>query len=202
MTIDIDVLDTQNSELDDVFRRHAFERLRESGSDAVTEVVATSPSGRESSQRTLDVLVERGMAIVDNDSLVAIDGLSVQPTKHRMRLGADELFTWCAADAVGIPAALGEDGLVFTACPHCSTGIVVPIDAGAPVAHEDVLLWLPSTSCSHVVTQFCPDVNLFCSQDHLDAWRSKAGEPEGETLDVEGAAALGRQWWGYLTRAV
>ncbi len=201
MTIDIDVLDTQHSELDDVFRRHAFERLRESGGATATDVVATSPSGVESSQRTLGVLVERGMAIVEEDNLVAIDGLSVQPTKHRMKLGSDELFTWCAADAVGIPAALGEDGEVETTCPYCSARIVVPIRSGVPQADAQLVLWLPTASCSHVVTQFCPDVNFFCSRDHLDDWRSRAGEPEGETLDAEGAAALGRQWWAYLTRA-
>ena len=75
MTIDIDVLHTQHSERDNVFRRHAFERLREAGAVAVTDVVATSSSGLESSQRTLGVLVERGMSIVEEDSLVTIDGL-------------------------------------------------------------------------------------------------------------------------------
>lgn len=49
-----------------------------------------------------------------------------------------------------------------------------------------------------VVTQFCPDVNFFCNRDHLATWRAQAGNPEGETLDADGAAELGRQWWGYL----
>lgn len=198
MSINIDVLDSQHSNLDDSFRRHAFERLRESGAEAVAEVVATSPKGPASAQSTLDEMVERGMAILEGDELVAIDGLSVRPTQHRMRLGDKALFTWCAADAIGIPAALGEDALVFTPCPHCSTEIVVPIDAGVPDANEDIVLWLPTASCSHVVTQFCPDVNFFCSRAHLDAWQSQAGEPEGETLSADEAAELGRQWWAYL----
>nr|MBA2600244.1 hypothetical protein [Actinomycetota bacterium] len=194
MTIDIDVLDTQHSDLDDTFRRHAFEHLRDSGAVEVIDVVATSPGGAESAQRTLDVLVARGMAIIENDRLVAFDGLSIQPTKHRMRLGDDSLFTWCPADAVGIPAALGEDGEVVTACPYCSAEIVLSIHAGEPQGDADLILWLPTANCSHVVTQFCPDVNFFCSREHLDAWRSQAGNPEGETLSAEGAAELGRQW--------
>ena len=198
MSINIDVLDTQHSNLDSAFRRHAFERLRESGVIAVAEVLATSPNGDASASRTLEEMVERGMAILDGDDLVAIDGLSTRPTNHRMRLGNHAWFTWCAADAIGIPAALGEDGLVFTECPHCSTEIVIPIDAGVPDAHEDILLWLPTANCSHVVTQFCPDVNFFCNSVHLDSWRSQAGEPVGETLSADEAAELGRQWWGYL----
>lgn len=198
MSINIDVLDTQHSDLDDAFRRHAFEQLRQSGPISVTQVVATSPNGTASAQTTLDEMVERGMAILEGDYLVAIDGLSLRPTQHRMRLGDDALFTWCAADAVGIPAALREDGQVITACPHCSAEIVVQIEAGVPEADEDLVLWLPSASCSHVVTQFCPDVNFFCSREHLEAWRSRAGEPVGEMLSADEASELGRQWWGYL----
>lgn len=199
MTMDIDVLDAQHSDLDDSFRRHAFERLRSSGAVDVSDVVATSPNGPESAQRTLDSLVERGMAIVDDDELIAIDGLSTRPTQHRMRLGEDVLFTWCAADAVGIPAALREDGEVVTACPHCFTEIDISIHAGNPEADPELMLWLPTASCSHVVTQFCPDVNFFCDAEHLAAWRSEAGDPEGEMLNADGAAELGRKWWGYLS---
>ena len=198
MSINIDVLDTQHSNLDNAFRRHAFEQLRRSGAIAVGEVVATSPHGAASAQSTLDEMVERGMAILQGGDLVAIDGLSIPPTQHGMRLGDDALFTWCAADAIGIPAALGEDGEVLTACPHCSAEIIVPIEGGAPQASEELVLWLPTASCTHVVTQFCPDVNFFCSGAHLDAWRSQAGEPVGEALSADAAAELGRQWWGYL----
>ena len=198
MTINIDVLDTQHSNLDDGFRRHAFERFRRSGAVAAAEVVETSPNGPASAQSTLDQMIERGMAILEGDELVAIDGLSNRPTQHQMRLGDDVLFTWCAADAIGIPAALGEDGEVVTACPHCAAEIVVSIRVGIPEANEDLLLWLPTASCSHVVTQFCPDVNFFCNRDHVEAWRSQAGEPVGETLNADEAAELGRQWWGYL----
>ena len=198
MSINIDVLDTQHSKLDNAFRRHAFERLRESGALPVRDLVATSPNGATSAQSTLDEMVERGMAVLEGEELVAIDGLSVRPTRHRMRLGDKAMFTWCAADAIGIPAALGEDALVVTRCPHCSTGIVVPIDAGVPNAQEDIVLWLPTAGCSHVVTQFCPDVNFFCNLTHLDSWRSQAGEPVGEALTADEAAELGGQWWAYL----
>lgn len=198
MSVKIDVLDPQHSNLDDGFRRHAFERLRQSGPVAVAEVVATSPNGPSSAQSTLDEMVERGMAILDDEELVAIDGLSIRPTQHQMTVREDSLFTWCAADAIGIPAALGEDGEVATACPHCAAEIVVQIEAGVPEGNENLALWLPTASCSHVVTQFCPDVNFFCNREHLEAWRLQAGEPVGETLNADEAAELGRQWWGYL----
>jgi hypothetical protein len=116
-----------------------------------------------------------------------------------MSLSGSWLFTWCAADAVGIPAALGSDAEVETICPHCSAEIAITIRAGVPRADEKLVLWLPTFSCSHVVTQFCPDVNFFCNREHLEAWRSQRGEPEGRSLDAYEAAQLGRQWWAYLS---
>lgn len=193
------VLDAQHSDLDDSFRRHAFERVRTCGPVDVNDVVATAPKGRESAQRTLDMLIECGMASVEDDRLTGIDGLSSLPTRHRLRLGEDIFFTWCAADAVGIPAALREDAEVVTACPYCCTEIGISIRAGDPEADPDLVLWLPTGSCSHVVTQFCPNVNFFCNSNHLAGWRSQAGDPEGEMLDADGAAELGRKWWGYLS---
>jgi hypothetical protein len=62
---------------------------------------------------------------------------------------------WRAADAVGIPAPLGEDADVITTCPHCSREIAIAVRAGEPEPSEDVVLRLPTSSCSHVVTQFC-----------------------------------------------
>jgi alkylmercury lyase len=164
----------------------------------MSDLVRSSPSGASSAQGTLDVLVERGMAILDGATLVAIDGLSVRPTPHRLTLGGAEFFTWCAADAIGIPAALEEDSQVATSCPHCSAAISLSIRGGVPTSGGDLVLWLPTSSCTHVVTQFCPDVNFFCNREHLDAWRAGIGEPVGEVLSAEAAAQLGRQWWAYL----
>lgn len=115
-----------------------------------------------------------------------------------MNLGDGALFTWCAADAVGIPVALDEDAEVITTCPHCSSEIVIAVQQGEPQAGEVIVLWLPTSSCSHVVSRFCPEVNLFCSRSHLEEWRSQGDRGEGRILSVEEVAELGRQWWAYL----
>jgi hypothetical protein len=197
--IEIDPLKTQHSDLDDTFRRHAFESLRAaSGPVVASGLVASCPNGASGAQRTLDVLVERGMAILEGVSLVAIDGLSVKPTSHGMSLGDGEFFTWCAADAIGIPAALEEDARVTTSCPHCSASISLSIKGGVPDASDDLVLWLPISSCTHVVTQFCPDVNFFCNREHLGAWRSGVGQPVGRVLSAMEVAQLGQAWWAYL----
>jgi alkylmercury lyase len=164
---------------------------------AIYDLVAGSASGADNGQETLDVLVQRGMAELDGDKVIGIGGLSLRRTQHRMNLDGKALFTWCAADAVGIPAALGEDTDVITTCPHCSIAIV--LRAGEPAPKADVVLSLPTSSCSHVVTQFCPEVNFFCNGSHLEAWRADRAEEPGQRLTIDEVAELGREWWGYLT---
>ena len=74
--IDIDVLDTQHSDLDDTFRRHAFEHLRDSGGasgqDSATSAgccrSATKPSRLSGSSRRSRLLRGRTRAC----SLVAV----------------------------------------------------------------------------------------------------------------------------------
>jgi alkylmercury lyase len=112
MTIEFDPLETQHSDLDDSFRRQAFRVLCTGVAVAATELVAGSPSGADTARRTLDVLLQLGMAELDGGELVAIDGLSIGSTQHRMNLSGQELFTWCATDAIGIPTALDENAVV------------------------------------------------------------------------------------------
>ncbi len=93
-------------------------------------MVSGSPSATDTARRTLDALLQRGMAKLDGDELVAIDGLNIRSTRHRMNLGSEELFTWCAADANGISAALEEFADVTTACPYCSSEIAIGMRGG------------------------------------------------------------------------
>src|SRR5680860_367275 len=135
------------------------------------------------------------MAELDGVELVAIDRLSIRSTQHRMNLGGEELFTWCATDAIGIPTALDENADVTTTCPHCRSEIAIAVRYGKAEGPEDVVLWLPTSSCSHVVSQFCPEVN---SRTHLDEWRPREDRGEGRVLSVQEVAELGRQWWAHL----
>lgn len=65
-------------------------------------------------------LVQRGIMVLDEKGdVVGSHGLSLVPTQHRLNINGRNLFTWCAADAVGIPAALGADTKIFSKCFQC-----------------------------------------------------------------------------------
>jgi hypothetical protein len=55
------------------------------------------------------------------------------PTPYRVDTGGKAWYANCAWDAFGIPAALGEDGHVRTACPDCGDAIELDVGAGRTI---------------------------------------------------------------------
>lgn len=146
-------------------------------------------------------LAEAGEANLDEDGrVVAVAGLSLVPAAHELLLAGRPLFTWCAWDAVGIPAALEVDATVRTHCRWCGAPIAVELAGGHVVGRPPALLWLPTRptggdSRDNPQVAWCPHANLFCTRDHLDRWRESSGRPAGEAITVEEAAGRGATHW-------
>jgi len=175
-------------------RRAAFRALLE-GDPAGREDLATSTGqSPEAVDRALVSLARQGRVAVDGAGVVvAAGGLSLIATRHRLRLGQRTFHTWCAIDAIGIPAALGSDAVAETACPHCGRDLAIGIRDGATVRDPGHVAWDPAVACSNVMEEYCPEANLFCSPEHLRAWRSGRGDPPGRPLSLgEVAETSGR----------
>jgi hypothetical protein len=103
------------------------------------------------------------------------------------------LQTWCAFDALAIPAALGWTATALTTCGSCGADLAVALEDGEPAG--EAWGWLPPGDCEHVLRDFCSSADLFCDRSHLDAWRAAAGDPPGEPHPVAALADLGRTAW-------
>jgi alkylmercury lyase len=128
--------------------------------------------------------------------LQAVHGLSHRTTRHRIEHRGGSVNTWCALDAVGIPAALGIDARARTACPTCDGELVVTLVDGQPEPLAGAVLWYPETAGSwdHLVDQFCSGANLYCSLIHLEE-RIGTGTVTGSVLTIQEVAELGRDAW-------
>jgi hypothetical protein len=125
--------------------------------------------------------------------LVAIHGLTRRPTRHWIRHRTRQVNTWCALDALGIPAALDLDAQAKTDCPTCRAELTIVLRQGIPDGGTGAVLWFP-TARGHLLDNFCSRANLFCRQDHLEAWvATSAGE--GRRMEPSEAATLGRELW-------
>jgi len=129
--------------------------------------------------------------------IVGAGGLSLLPTVHRLSLRGFEYYTWCAEDAVGIPAALGESAEIESECAHCRASVRLSIRDGAPPESEAVVGFGAVERCESVRDEFCPTINFFCNVDDFEAWRS-AGNEGARVVGLGQAAALGKVWWGWV----
>ena len=74
----------------------------------------------------------------DSHEIYAYDPFCVGPTDFFVTAAGRVWFGICAWDALGIPAALGEPGVVETHCGDCGESIIVEVDAdGATDVPED-----------------------------------------------------------------
>ena len=130
----------------------------------------------------------------DDGHLIAVHGLCRRPTQHQIEHHTGVVHTWCALDAIGIPAALGIDACARTRCPTCQSLLAVRISAGQPQPLPEAVLWYPEVACGHLVEDFCSGANLFCTIDHLDRWAESSRGP-GRAMTLEEVADVGREIW-------
>ena len=65
----------------------------------------------------------------DSHEIFTYNPFSAEPTDFFVTAGGRIWFGICAWDALGIPAALGESGVVETHCADCNESLVVEVDA-------------------------------------------------------------------------
>lgn len=136
-----------------------------------------------------------GRCELDRDGrIVGAHGITQNPTRHQIILVGGRHHTWCAFDAVGIPAALGIDATAATACPHCDTPISIRLVGGEPADDGSMVVWLPADPGEHLIADFCSQSNVFCTADHLNA-RLAGRSRNGQMVTVTGAADVGHETW-------
>jgi hypothetical protein len=85
-------------------------------------------------------LAERRALVLDADGAIAM-AIPFSATPTDVRVAGPGVIWWanCAFDGLGIPAMLGGDAVVETACPQSEEPIVVRIRDGTPVSAACVL---------------------------------------------------------------
>ena len=178
--------------------RTAFTAILEGRRLSRAELVrATGASPEE-----VDSLVGRALILDADDHIVAAHGLSLVPARqHRLTVRGRRFWTWCAIDAVGIPAGLDEHARVETTCYQCGTEVRLELQGAEVVSasHPAARIWeaarLPG--CGTTGPPHCALMNLFCSAEHLGAWRDAHPNEQGDERDLAQIGALGRAEWAY-----
>ena len=179
-------------------RREAFAALIAGAPVDADELARAADLSKANVEHAIAQLHAAGALELDPDGRVTgAHGLTHRQTQHAIVTPQRTWHTWCALDAVGIPAALGLDAEVHTRCPTCDGAIVLEIRSGTAIAPHDTepMLWLPGTPCAHVMNDFCAAANLFCNREHLEVWRARAANPPGAAVTLTQAENQGRRVW-------
>jgi hypothetical protein len=122
---------------------------------------------------------------------------SNEPTAHRVHLiGGPDVYAMCAIDALGMPFMLRRGADIDSACAQCGRAVRVKVRAGVVRLHEppETVVWLADrTEGCVAATDLCPDLNFFCTTEHLRLWAAARPERKGEQLSFDEALARGRQ---------
>lgn len=152
------------------------------------------PASPHAAGEVAAALAARGRAELDSDGrLVGIHGLTSRATRHRIVEGSHAHWTWCAFDAIGIPAALGLNAAAHTDCPTCGDPLTIEFTDGAPTTERPVL-WLPAPASENLLAEFCASADLYCSVEHLRQ-RIDPSRVPGQVHSLSEAVALGVRAW-------
>ncbi len=169
-----------------------FEALWSGRSVTLTELIGEDGGALTEAMEHLRL---RGrIELATDDHLIAVHGLSLRSTPHQVEHDNGVINTWCALDAIGIPAALGIDAWAKTNCPTCQRPLAVRLSAGNPQPLPGAVLCYPEGACGHLIEDFCSGANLFCTIEHLERW---AGNDlgAGRVMTIDEVAEIGRAAW-------
>lgn len=182
-------------------RHTAFALLVRDGRPVSEERLAATLPGqvdRGAVTQAVDRLAGNGHLDRDaSGAVVGAGGLTLGEAPHRLLLGARDYRTWCAYDAIGIPAALGVDGAISTRCGACGRPLTVRLPAAADESRPE-RLWLAAGG-TDLRAEFCTPTVLLCSPGHADAWAERQGH-RGRILDLGQAWRLGAGAWASYAR--
>lgn len=184
-------------------RELAFGLLLRDRAPVPAEVIARLVGSHdERVSAVLDGLTREGRIDRDLDGrVVGSAGLTLADGPHGLEIDGHTFRTWCAFDALGIPAALAADARIVTACAVCGRAIRLDVRAGRPVGEASARLWL-SAGGADMRADFCTPTVLLCSEDHARIWAERqAGRGKALTL-AEAAEDGARNWASAAATAV
>ena len=145
-------------------------------------------------------LVERQCEFDADGNIVGILGLSQNDHPHRFMVNGKLLSTWCAWDALFLPALLRQIAEVESTCPATKASIharITPEKVETIQPSESVLsIALPKETgrnfeSAEIRSTFCCHVHFFVSQESAAEWISEKNY-DLKMLSVEDGFELGQ----------
>lgn len=109
----------------------------------------------------------------DDAGRIIGQGLTLQPTPHRIEIDGAPLYTWCALDTLIFPAVLGRSARMESVCQATGVPVQLTVDAAgvaSAVPGTAVVSLVNPEDMSAVRSSFCNQVHFFASSDEAQPW--------------------------------
>ena len=134
----------------------------------------------------------------DSHEIYAYNPFCVGPTDFFVTAAGRVWFAIDAWDALGIPAALGETGVIETHCADCGDELVLEVDADGGTDEQTwtvMQVGVPARDFWKDIEFTESTILLFASEEHAARWRAKKKPPAFTTLTIEQATGLAHKWY-------
>lgn len=149
------------------------------------------------SLKAIQALLPSSDIEVDPEGRIVGWGLTLVPTPHQFHLGEQTLYTWCALDALMLPALLGRTAHAVSTCPVTGKTVNLTVTP-THIEHLEPAGAVVSVRLPEAEAELCQCREGICLQGHFfvshevaSAWPSL--HPQAVLLTVEEAAQLGRE---------
>ena len=155
----------------------------------------------EAAHRLVERLHKADILTKEGAEIVSAYPFSAKQTRHKVAFpDGHEIYALCATDALGIHFMLGENIVVRSRCPECEGEIKIEVKDGKIMscAPEGVVEFVSSGDhCGCTAKTFCPFMNFFCSQEHVEKWREKnPASSKGEMYQLHQVLEHGKHIFG------
>jgi len=137
--------------------------------EKVANILATSVSEAKQIADQFGELNKQG-------EVVGFAGLSLVPTNHRFEVNGNSFYTWCAADSLLFPSALGITARIYSDDPVSNQKIeltVSPDKIEKVVPVSAVVSIVETADSCNIRSTLCDRVHFFASESTASEWKKK-----------------------------
>lgn len=138
-----------------------------------------------------------GVFFDNESSIVALWGLTINRTQHRLQIANNSVYTWCAWDSLFLPELLGATVKITSRCAETDTEIKLTLSPSGveSMQPKDVVISFLTPDIEqikqNVAAHFCHFVHFFRSCEAGEQWVAK--HPDTFIISIETALAVGRK---------
>jgi len=173
------LVEVRLSQSEDEARKYILKEFAKTGKPLSEKTIAAAMKlpTLEAARRLVEKLHKSDILTKEGDEIISAYPFSAKATRHTVIFkDGHEVYALCATDALGIHFMLGLDIAIRSHCPECENEIKIEVKDGkvASCVPKGVVEFVSSREdCGCTAKTFCPFMNFFCSEEHLEKWREK-----------------------------